>query len=251
GVVVGTLQGASINFNSDDFSDVNIESFEISAPGVGQTDAVVTAVVNGETYRSFSGITAQIGLNTALSLQNVNDPKRSLTLVTGNTAIPGVAGVALDLTTQANANANAKLIQDALGLTSAGAKLTFQVGNRSSDTLGVQIKSVTTEKIYGGASLTVGTQLDASNTGAVIDAALVTVTSARASVGALQSRFNFASTNIQTALQNQDAARGVLLDTDVAAESTAYATYQVQLQAGISVLAQANQLTQSTLQLLQ
>ena len=72
----------------------------------------------------------------------------------------------------------------------------------------------------------------------------------RANVGALQSRFNFASANIESSIQNQDAARGVLLDTDVAAESTAYATNQVKLQAGISVLAQANQQLQSLLKLI-
>jgi flagellin len=129
--------------------------------------------------------------------------------------------------------------------------VSFQVGNRATDTLGVQIASVGTTEIYNGATPLVNTLANAASAGSVIDAALVKVTSARASVGALQSRFNFASANIQTSLQNQDAARGVLLDTDVAAESTAYATYQVQLQAGISVLAQANQLNQATLQLLQ
>ncbi|MFN7186021.1 MAG: flagellin [Alphaproteobacteria bacterium] len=41
------------------------------------------------------------------------------------------------------------------------------------------------------------------------------------------------------------------MDADIASESTDYATYQVQVQAGISVLAQANQLPQNLLQLLQ
>ncbi|MFN8929789.1 MAG: flagellin, partial [Alphaproteobacteria bacterium] len=197
------------------------------------------------------GIGNQIGTNTAIALQNLSDPTKSLTIVTGNTGIPSSATTALDLSTQANADATAKALQDAFGLTGAGAKLSFQVGNRASDTLGVQIASVGTTEIYGGATPSVNSLANASAAGSVIDAALVKVTSARASVGALQSRFNFASANIQTSLQNQDAARGVLLDTDVAAESTAYATYQVQLQAGISVLAQANQLNQATLQLLQ
>jgi flagellin len=251
GVQVGTLQGASANFNSGDFSDVKIEQIKITAPGAGNVDAVLEAVVGGQTYRSFAGIGNQIGTNTAISLQNLSDPTKSLTIVTGNTGIPSSATTALDLSTQANADAVAKSLQDAFGLTGAGAKLSFQVGNRATDTLGVQITSISTTEIYNGATPLVNTLANAASAGSVIDAALVKVTSARASVGALQSRFNFASANIQTSLQNQDAARGVLLDTDVAAESTAYATYQVQLQAGISVLAQANQLNQATLQLLQ
>ena len=75
--------------------------------------------------------------------------------------------------------------------------------------------------------------------------------SLRADVGALQSRFSYATDAIQSSLENQDAARGTFLDTDVSAESTAYASAQVQLQAGISVLAQANQLPQNLLKLLQ
>jgi len=51
-------------------------------------------------------------------------------------------------------------------------------------------------------------------------------------------------------VQNQGAARSNLLDTDVAATSTAFATAQVQLQAGIAVLAQANQLQQNLLKLI-
>ena len=84
----------------------------------------------------------------------------------------------------------------------------------------------------------------------MIDAAIDAVTSVRADVGALQSRFDFAAANVESSIQNQDAARGVLLDTDVAAESTAYATSQVQLQAGIAVLAQANLLPQNLLKLI-
>lgn len=251
GVQVGTLQGASANFNSGDFSDVKIEQFSITAPSAGNVDAVFEAVVNGQTYRSFSGIGNQINTNTSIALQNLSDPTKSITIVTGNTSIASSATVALDVSNQANADAVAKAFRDAFGLTGAGAKLNFQVGNRSSDTLGVQIASVETSEIFGGATPTVNTLANASAAGSVIDAALVKVISTRASVGALQSRFNFASANIQSSLQNQDAARGVLLDTDVASESTAYATYQVQLQAGISVLAQANQLNQATLQLLQ
>jgi len=55
---------------------------------------------------------------------------------------------------------------------------------------------------------------------------------------------------VESSIQNQDAARGVLLDTDVAAESTSFATSQVQLQAGIAVLAQANLLPQNLLKLI-
>jgi flagellin len=91
----------------------------------------------------------------------------------------------------------------------------------------------------------------AATAAAALDTAITKVTSLRATVGALQSRFNFASNAIQSAIENQDAARASLLDTDVAAESSAFASAQVQQQAGIAVLAQANQLPQSLLKLIQ
>ncbi len=248
GVIVGTLQGASINARMEDFASVNLESIKFEAPSNGSLDAIVTAVINGETYRSSSGIGSQILTNSSLTLQNISTPWRSITIQTGNTAFAGTT--ALDLSSEANANAITKVFEDALGLTDAPTKLSFQVGLKTTDSLGVKLSSVTTDSIFGVNRPKVDSQVNASAAGQVIDSALVKAISARAQVGALQSRFDFASVNIQSALQNQDAARSELLDADIAAESTDYATYQVQVQAGISVLAQANQLPQNLLDLL-
>ena len=104
--------------------------------------------------------------------------------------------------------------------------------------------------MYAGASLNVLTAESAAIAVAAIDVAIENVTAVRAEVGATQSRFNFASANIESSIQNQDAARGTLLDTDIANESTQYSIAQVKLQAGISVLAQANQQLQSLLKLI-
>lgn len=251
GVEVGNLDGFSLNFRSETFTNINIESLTINAPAPGSTDAVFRATINGEEYISTSGVGNQIGTNTAITLQSLSNPNRVLTLQTGNTGIANAANTALDLSTQTNADAIAKEIQDAIGLTGAGARLSFQVGASSADALGVQISSVKTSTLYDAKQLSVDTQANAAIASEQLDIALNTVVTTRAQVGALQSRFDFASANVQASLQNQDAARGVLLDTDVTAESTAYAISQVQLQAGIAVLAQANQLPQNLLKLLQ
>jgi len=142
-------------------------------------------------------------------------------------------------------------LKTAFGATAGSSALSFQIGAAANDTLSVSIGSAKTSSLYAGKSLNVLTQSAATEASDQLDTALQTVTTLRASVGALQSRFNFASANIQIAVQNQDAARGELLDTDVATESTAYATSQVKLQAGISVLAQANQQLQNLLKLIQ
>lgn len=137
-----------------------------------------------------------------------------------------------------------------IGFSRAGSGLNFQVGSTAADSLKVSLTSANATSLYNGQTLSVATAEGASAAISALDVAIGKVTGLRADVGALQSRFNFASANLESSIQNQDAARGTLLDTDVAAESTAYATAQVQLQAGISVLAQANQLPQNLLKLI-
>ncbi len=249
GVQIANLNGMQANMRSEDFSNVNIESVKIFAPQFGGTDARIEAVINGEKFVSRAGLGNQIGLNTVIALQGETSG-RAFSFVTGNAAIAPSATTSLDLGTQAKADLIAKAIEDALGIGAGGTSLNFQVGVQASDSIGVKIDSIKSASLYGNANLDISTQAGAQAASAVLDAALVRVTAIRADVGALQSRLGFTTANLQTSVQNQDAARGTLLDTDVAAESTMYATAQVQLQAGISVLAQANQLPQSLLKLI-
>ncbi len=153
----------------------------------------------------------------------------------------------------------AQLLEDALnaafGVGSAGA-LSFQVGAAVTDEISVDIDSVTTTDVFvddagDAATLDITTQTGAQDAIEVLDNAIASVISRRADVGAAQSRFNFASANLEVSIANQDAARGSFLDANVAGESTLFATAQVKLQASIAVLAQANALPRNLLQLLQ
>lgn len=249
GIQVANLDGMQANLKTSNFSNVNIESVKVTAPTNGSSDARIEVVINGETYVSKAGLGNQIGLNTVIALQSTSS-NNAFTLVTGNAAIASSATTALDIGTQAKADALGEALERGFGLDGANAKLSFQVGGTAADSLGVKIDSIETSRLYSGQTLSIATQAGATAAGAAVDIALNTVTAIRASVGALQSRFDFAAANVQTSIQNQDAARGALLDTDVTAESTAYATAQVQLQAGIAVLAQANQLPQNLLKLI-
>ncbi|MFO0388218.1 MAG: flagellin [Alphaproteobacteria bacterium] len=154
----------------------------------------------------------------------------------------------IDVDTDESVAAFVSDLNDIFGRSGGG--LSFQIGASTTDTLAVSIGNANTNTLFEGASLDVLSQINAATASDALDDALATVTSLRAGVGALQSRFNFASSSIQVSIQNQDAARGELLDTDVASESTSYATAQVKLQAGISVLAQANQILQTLLKLI-
>ena len=251
GVQVGTLQGASVNLRSSDFSTVNLQALSITAPTNGGTDAVIKATINGEDYQSVAGLGTQIATNTSITLQNLSDPTKSFTIQTGNTPISSSTTVALDLSTQANADAIAEALKGGFGLDGSSAALRLQVGARSTDTIGVQINSADSATLFKNKKLDVTTITGAQEASAAADIALGIVSATRATVGALQSRFNFTAANLQSSITNQDSARSTLLDTDVTGESTNFSTSQVQLQAGIAVLAQANQLTQNLLKLLQ
>jgi len=250
GVQVGTLQGAKAVIRQSQFADVNIESFKISAPQPGSNDATIESVINGKRYVSFAGIGTRIAAGAALALQSVDNPADSLTIYLGAKGIASDGAVGLDLSTQGNADAIAASLTKAFGLNPNSAKVSFQVGSSASDNLGVRLDSVDTTRLFQGLNLSISSKAGASIASDTIDTAVKTISGLRATVGALQSRFDFAAANIQSTLQNQDAARGALLDTDVTAESTAFATAQVQLQAGIAVLAQANQLPQGLLKLI-
>jgi len=85
---------------------------------------------------------------------------------------------------------------------------------------------------------------------ATIDAALQEVDTTRASLGAIQNRFESTISNLQNISENAAAARGRIQDTDFAAETAALTKNQILQQAGTSILAQANQLPQAVLSLL-
>jgi len=134
--------------------------------------------------------------------------------------------------------------------TNAQGALNFQTGSAVTDSIGVAIGRTDTVALYNNQVLNISTVTGAQDAGAVLDAAINKVTAIRADVGALQSRFDYASANLQTAVQNQEAARSAFLDADISEESTEFASNQVLLQASISVLAQANQLPQNLLKLI-
>ena len=84
----------------------------------------------------------------------------------------------------------------------------------------------------------------------VFTQALQNVATLRADNGASMSRLNFASDNIATTKTNMEAAKGRIVDVDIAAESTRMAKYNVLVQASASMLAQANSTTDVALMLI-
>ena len=253
GSSTGSLTGTSIRLQTNSFTDVSISGINVTAPATGSPNGIIEFVVNGETYRS-GDIGTVIRPNSRILLTNLADSSKQIEFfgpsVLNGDAVTNNPALAIDFSTSERALSFENALKKALGFGAGGAALNFQVGTTTTDTLSVSIGTATTEKLFGGQSINVLTQASTAAASNALETAIDIATSIRADVGALQSRFGYATNNIESSLQNQDAARGELLDTDIASESTAYATAQVQLQAGISVLAQANQLPQSLLKLI-
>ncbi|EAQ98453.2 flagellin [Congregibacter litoralis] len=101
------------------------------------------------------------------------------------------------------------------------------------------------------AALDIGTVQGSNDAIASIDAALTTINSSRADLGAIQNRFESVVVSLQTSAENLSASRSRIQDADFAAESANLARAQILQQAGIAVLAQANAQPQNVLALLQ
>ncbi|MGZ8222519.1 MAG: flagellin N-terminal helical domain-containing protein [Methylobacter sp.] len=108
-----------------------------------------------------------------------------------------------------------------------------------------QTNEVTTASI--GSNASIADVLSAINQ---IDAAIQSIDTSRAKLGAVQNRFTTTISNLQSSIENQSAARSRITDTDFAAETASLSRSQILQQAGTAMLAQANQSGQSVLSLL-
>ena len=130
-----------------------------------------------------------------------------------------------------------------ISLLSGTGTVTFQVGVNDGD-------SITVSTISLGS--TVGSFTDLSDAAALsaIDTAISSVSSARATFGAVQNRLDHAMASTQVYAENLTAAESRVRDVDMAAEMVSLTKSQILQQAGVSMLAQANQAGQGVLSLL-
>lgn len=120
------------------------------------------------------------------------------------------------------------------------------------------VTGTTTELFSAGKSelsnignVDISTAAGAQQALAVVDSALAAIDAQRADLGAVQNRFDNTINNLQNISENASAARSRIMDTDYAAETANLSKNQVLQQAGTAILAQAKQLPQSVLSLLQ
>ncbi|WP_026519205.1 flagellin N-terminal helical domain-containing protein [Butyrivibrio sp. FCS006] len=136
-----------------------------------------------------------------------------------------------------------------LELTGAGA-MTMQVGANEGQTLDIRIQkvSLTTLGLY---NLDVSNEVGAREAIESVKNAISEISGIRSRLGAYQNRLEHTVSNLDISVENMTAAYSRIMDVDMAEEMTTYSTQQVLSQAGISMMAQANERPSQVLQLLQ
>jgi len=122
----------------------------------------------------------------------------------------------------------------------------FQIGADANETISVLTVNDSTTLVAG--NLTDATTSNAEIT--ALDTAIADINTNRATYGAVLSRLDFTVSNLRNAAENQSAARSRIMDTDFSMETAALSKAQVLQQAGVAMLAQANQQPQMILSLL-
>jgi flagellin len=139
-------------------------------------------------------------------------------------------------------------------VSTAGSNITFQIGlnNTASDQITLTFGGLGLTQLLAATTNVAGATAGSALTSiGRIDAAIGIISTERAKYGAAMNRLDVTVSSIQTMRVNLSAANSRIRDVDVAEETSQLARNQVLSQAGTSVLAQANQLPQLAMQLLQ
>ena len=228
------VQAANGTYSATDRDALNLEFGEL----MSEIDRIAKNTQwNGMTILDGNGTYTAAAANTSVTVQLGPSASQSMT-ITLKTWVPSVA-VDAD--------------QDAAdGLADAGNNIDASNGADATAN-GDSAFGDTAILYWGGTPTRIGIDTAAQATFAItqLDAAINGATAERAQYGAYISRLEHASDNLLNVAQNTDASRSRIQDADYAKETTELARNQIIAQAGTAMLAQANQVKQTVLSLLQ
>jgi flagellin len=193
-------------------------------------ELVLTDKAGNDIHINNTNADATVGLGTA-SIRGAQQPKDGATAAVDGAKV--AIGTATDVTVGAHIDFSS---QSGFSLSSTGttAMITKPTGSDLQSVSKIDVSTV-----------------DGSNKALLtIDAALSSINSNRASLGAIQNRFAATISNLQTTTENLSASRSRIQDTDFAAETASLTRGQILQQAGTAMLAQANSLPNGVLSLL-
>ena len=240
--------GATIKIGDQTFTiDYSKSKADASGTTIGVKDLLDENgnLDNGDISEVLSRITKAGSGNTVFTIGN--NGKNQITLQS-KTTYTNVASQAANLDTADEVKAQVAVNAP----TQAGKALTLQIGDTSDsyNKLTVSVQDMHVDSL-GIDDISIATQEAAQTAVDRIKAAINTVSSVRGTLGATQNRLDHTINNLSVMEENIQDAESTIRDTDVAEEMMAYTKNNILVQSAQAMLAQANQVPQGVLQLLQ
>ena len=254
---IAFLETLSKDENARNSTDTTIKAaltaYDAYVTARGDSDAAHTAVVSSAT----------VGIDAAGDKVDTASGEKGISITANDSGIAGqISGFNISVRdSKGNVKKSANAALDAFGETiraqnkSADNALTFQVGSNANQSIKVGLTDMRAEALglkgADGTTLNISTQTKANAAVNVLDNALQKALDQQTTLGSVQSRLEYTSSNLTTASTNVQSAESTIRDADMAKEMTEYTKNNVLMQAAQSMLAQANQSSSSVLSLLQ
>jgi len=243
-VAMSMASGAyAIAITSDNAEAVTV-SFSVTGDGT-TADNLASAIAAINEQSAKTGVTASYNEG-AIILTNATGANIGLDVATAPTDVSvqkrDSDGILVDVAVAVSAGSGTNIS----GYVTLDSQKSFSV---ASDGTGAVAPGGST--LVRVADLDVSTFMKATDALKTVDSALAYISGERAKLGALQSRFETTIANLQITSENLSASRSRIQDADFAAETAALSRAQILQQAGTAMVAQANQIPQGVLQLLQ
>ena len=212
---------------------------------------------------TITGNTSTIGTDKYGKVVETADGSNAVTIQAGASGVANqIGGITISITDQnGNINKSANAALDAFDESiraenaSEDNSIVLQTGTKANQAIKIGMTDMRAQALglkgADGTSLNVGTQKNANAAINVLDNAIQKALNQQTTIGAIESRLEYTSTNLTTASENVQASESTIRDADMAKEMTEYTKNNVLLQAAQSMLAQANQNSSSVLSLLQ
>ena len=207
--------------------------------------------------------TSVIGKNVAGDTVYTADGKKGLTITAAGTGLANqIAGITISVTNsegeiQKSVNAVLDNFSETIRAqdTSKDNAIVLQTGTKANQAIKVGLTDMRAEALglqsSTGQTLNISTQEYANAAINVLDTAVQKALDQQTTIGSVESRLEYTSTNLTTASENVQSSESTIRDADMAKEMTNYTKNNVLLQAAQSMLAQANQNSSAVLSLLQ
>ena len=230
---------------------INGESVKVSVDVTGQTTgegiattlktAIDAALANYDTAKGLTGTDGAMAGKIDVKFNNQ-----------GALEFTNTSGNKIGFADKGNGDVAKSLGISAEGKALSGGGLSLQIGDTADDfnKLTVSVGSMSTSSL-GIASIDVSTQDGAAKAVDKIKTAINSVSSTRGDLGAIQNRLEHTINSLSVTTENMTAAESRIRDLDMASEMMSYTKNNILVQASQAMLAQANQIPQGVLQLLQ